>query len=327
MHIPLTQAEKSIIRQIQQKTRTENMDNISRTEAYANFYRRYPEIKWTFLASMVSRNAGWNMCDLEGKWFPLALDIKTREWLFLTYERANWLIFADAYPQLLLYDYSVLHGRSYFHLLPFWRTSSFIQNEWAFFWHGRNEKRLLTSLIINEQNVIQRPVMSHPFYKKRVFRSFIFQLQDWLHFSSVIFPTLQGELFGCSVHDFRNTTQRIDLGKKLSSLLFHPDLYPRFIEFSNQVPHTGSRIDYEQFMGKPKEKDTPVLRMVYPVIEHHQSLGNEWTASQRQMNGWFQPSSFPKKVNITNWYKKKRAQLQFLIQVEHRLHRITGGLF
>lgn len=68
---------------------------------------------------MVSRNAGWNMCELEGKWFPQALEPETRKQLFLTYERANWLIFQDAYPQLLLYDYSTKLNTPMFHSLLF----------------------------------------------------------------------------------------------------------------------------------------------------------------------------------------------------------------
>ncbi len=320
--LPLQEEERVILWQIQQKTAKANMDNISRTEAYANFYRRHPEIKWSFLASMVSRNAGWNMCDLEGKWMPLTLDAYTRAILFLTYERANWLIFADAYPQLLLYEYSILHGKPYFHLLPYWRTSSFVQKEWFLFWHERNEQRLITSLIINEQNVIQKPVMNHPFYKKKVFHSFTFKLQDWLHFSSVIFPTLQGELFGCSVHDFWNKTKRIELGKKLSLLLFEPSLYPRFLEFSHQVTHTGSRIDYEQYMAKRSIRDTPFLRMTYPVIAHHEADGNEWRASDRQIKGWFKPASFPEKANVTEWYRKKQMQLRLLIQLEQYIRHL-----
>ncbi|GAA3327359.1 hypothetical protein GCM10020331_066980 [Ectobacillus funiculus] len=47
-----------------------NRDNISRTHAYKEYYLRNCEIRWSFLASMVSRNAGWNMTDLEGKYYP-----------------------------------------------------------------------------------------------------------------------------------------------------------------------------------------------------------------------------------------------------------------
>lgn len=40
-------------------------DNISRTVFYDQFYLKHKEIVWGYLASFVSRNAGWNMTDLE----------------------------------------------------------------------------------------------------------------------------------------------------------------------------------------------------------------------------------------------------------------------
>ncbi|MCY7784708.1 DUF2515 family protein, partial [Bacillus sp. S20C3] len=54
---------------IERQTKTKNADNISRTNAYKAFYDRHPEIKWSLLASFVSRNAGWSMTDLKGSLF------------------------------------------------------------------------------------------------------------------------------------------------------------------------------------------------------------------------------------------------------------------
>lgn len=102
----LNSSEQALLTAIKKTTDKLNIDNISRTQAYATFYHRYPEVKWAFLASMVSRNAGWNMCDLQGKNMKKALSKQTRDLLFLTYERANWLIFKDVFPQLLLYAVS-----------------------------------------------------------------------------------------------------------------------------------------------------------------------------------------------------------------------------
>ncbi len=39
-----------------------------------------------------------------------------------------------------------------------------------------DKNRLTTALIINEQNVIQTPVIEHPVYRKKVFHSLIFSL-------------------------------------------------------------------------------------------------------------------------------------------------------
>ena len=99
-----------------------------------DFIHQNREIHWSFLASMVSRNAGWNMCDLEGKWFPIFYEKEMRERLFLTYERANWLIFQDAFPQLLLYQYSTKVKQAMFHLLKYFHVSSFMEREWNYFW-------------------------------------------------------------------------------------------------------------------------------------------------------------------------------------------------
>ncbi len=170
----VTNETMEYIRLIISETKMNNVDNISRTKAYLDFYIKHPEINWAFLASMVSRNGGWNMCDLEGKWFPKIIPQKVRNVLFMTYERANWLIFQDAFPQMLLYHYSTKIGRPLFHLLSFFHVSSFMEEEWYLFWNERNEKRLTTSLIINEQNVIQKPVIDHPVYRDKVFRSFYF---------------------------------------------------------------------------------------------------------------------------------------------------------
>lgn len=94
----LTTFEQNLIKKINTLTEKWNKDNISRTKAYEYYYSIHPEIKWAFLAGMVSRNAGWNMCDLEGKWMPKIVSPRFQHVLFITYERANWLIFHDAYP-------------------------------------------------------------------------------------------------------------------------------------------------------------------------------------------------------------------------------------
>ncbi|MDP4154108.1 MAG: DUF2515 family protein, partial [Bacillota bacterium] len=79
----LLEEEKNLINRILFETNKNNTDNILRTSAYFTFYKKNPDISWAFLASMVSRNGGWNMCDLEGSIFPYLLETKTRKQLFL----------------------------------------------------------------------------------------------------------------------------------------------------------------------------------------------------------------------------------------------------
>ncbi|MDR4888675.1 DUF2515 domain-containing protein [Fredinandcohnia sp. QZ13] len=321
--IQLTMEEKELFYKINARTVKGNLDNISRTKSYASFYRRHNEIRWSFLASQVSRNAGWNMTDLEGEWFPKILSKKERKILFSTYERANWLIFSDAYPQLLVYEYSNQVGKPYFHMLKLFSVSRFIESEWEYYWRHREGNRLVTAQIINEQNIIQKPVIEHPFYRKRVFQRFFYNLQDLLHFSSAIFPTLEGRLYGFSVHQFTKLDARIELGKKLASLLFHNSYYDHFLGFSNKVEHTGSRFDYEQYVSERRFRNTPFLRTTYPIIRHTQDNRIDWYRGNRYEK-WFDEVELDEQIELTNWYLRKQKQMQVGILIEEILRKNKG---
>lgn len=314
MTASLPTKDLDLINQIETETFKNNVDNISRTNSYFSFYEKHSEIVWSFLASMVSRNAGWNMCDLEGRWFPKIIQRDLRKRLFLTYERANWLIFQDAYPQLLLYQYSTKINEPMFHLLTYFKVSSFMEKEWNRFWVERDHIRLMIALVINEQNVIQTPVIEHPVYKKRVFRSLLFSFQDHLHFSAVLFPTRTGHLYGASVNEFRSLHKRIDLGKRLASILFHPHLYPYFLEFAKNTAHTGSRYDYEQYFLLGKKRTTPFLRTTYPIVEHHIHEMVDWSLKRKINKNWFSKNiEHRHPIHLTEWYEKKQQQLHLAI--------------
>lgn len=313
----MTDLEQELIDCIQAITISANKDNISRTKSYYDLYKQHPEICWSFLAHMVSRNAGWNMCDLKGNWLPRVLTKEQSNRLFLTYERANWLIFHDAYPQLLLYHYSTKIGLPMFHLLKYFHVSSFMKNEWNIFWRKKDKDRLMVALIINEQNVIQKPVIEHHLYKKRVFHSLLFSFQDLLHFSSVLFPTVKGKLYGASVSQFRSVHHRIDLGKRLASILFHVELYPHFLEFAEKTSHTGSRFDYEQYFQQECGNTTPFLRHVYPVIQHHVHEYKDWQDIQSVRGSWFTNKVIHRHpIILTEWYKQKQKKLTRLIRLK-----------
>ncbi|MEH7385507.1 DUF2515 domain-containing protein [Bacillus sp. JJ1521] len=319
----LSNEEKELFYKIKSKTAKGNLDNISRTKSYASFFQRHNEIRWSFLASMVSRNAGWNMTDLEGEWFTKILSTKERKVLFHTYEHANWLIFSDAYPQLLVYEYSKQLGKPLFHMLKMFSVSRFIEIEWEYYWKYREGNRLVTAQIINEQNIIQKPVIEHPYYRKRVFKRFFYNLQDFLHFSSVIFPTLDGRLFGFSVHQFTKLDERIELGKKLASLLFHDRYHDFFISFSNKVEHTGSRFDYERFVAEKKFRNSPFLRTTFPIIKHHRGDNVDWYKGKRKEK-WFKEIDLCDQFELTTWYLKKQKQIQAGILLEELLRKNKG---
>ena len=307
----------NLIRIIREKTYKYNKDNISRTKAYQEYYLIHPEIKWSFLASMVSRNAGWNMCDLKGAWLPAVIEENIREDLFLTYERANWLIFQDVFPQLLIHHYMTEINREVFHLFDEFFVSEFMQAEWNRFWKTKDKDRLMQALIINEQNVIEEPVIQHPVYKRRVFKTKLFFLEDHLHFSSVLFPTRGGNLYGASVSDFRRLDSRIALGSRLSQILFKDDLYYYFREFALSTEPTGSRRDYERFCTNAPVTGTPLLRAVYDVREHHiHKRSGDWSKKTKVKRKWFQQSKFKEPVKLTDWYFNKQTQLHKLISFE-----------
>ena len=72
-HLSLSDKEKQLVATLQAETNRCNLNNVTRTKAYLDFYRRNPEIHWSFLAHMVSRNTGWNMTDLKGTFLPSLL--------------------------------------------------------------------------------------------------------------------------------------------------------------------------------------------------------------------------------------------------------------
>ncbi|WAA13728.1 DUF2515 family protein [Fervidibacillus halotolerans] len=315
--------EQMLIKQIALKTRNGNVDNISRTNFYETFYFQHPEIKWALLAAFVSRNAGWNMCDLNGDVYSKILSSSYAELLFLTYERANWLIFQDAFPQLLVYHYSTIYRRPMFHLLKKFQVSSFMYHEWMRFWITRNEDRLLKALIINEQNVIQKPVIDHPLFRKKIFQSLPFKGQDFLHYSIVILPTLQGELFGASVKKFVKVDERIELGKTIAEILFKPALFPQFLTFVRKTTHTGSRFDFEKFLLGRKCRTTPFLRIAFPVIRHQKPVEQSWDEKGKVQSKWFDPPQMKQPIQITNWYKRKRKEIEIVASIKEwfQLHR------
>ncbi|UTW69708.1 DUF2515 family protein [Anaerobacillus sp. HL2] len=69
MMYSLDKGRKEIVETIKLKTDVGNKHNISQTIFYDQFYLKHKEIIWAYLASFVSRNAGWNMTDLEGEIF------------------------------------------------------------------------------------------------------------------------------------------------------------------------------------------------------------------------------------------------------------------
>jgi hypothetical protein len=231
--------------QIRSVTEEHNINNVTRTKAYLDFFLHHPEIHWAFLGHMVSRNGGWNMTDLKGEFLTRLLSKKEREAFFAFLERGNWLIFQDVYPQFLLYKESLKRNKALFHLLSFLNISIFMETLWNHFWLYQEPGTITIALIINEQSYLEKRVVQNPLYQKGVLNKFEFILQDLLSFNHILFPYGKRYLAGQTLHQFESLNERILLGKRLYSVLFkNKDRFKQVLEWAKTHPHTGSRKDY-----------------------------------------------------------------------------------
>ena len=245
----LSAEDRALCARIRRQTQEANRNNVTRTAAYLEVYKRTPELHWALLAHLVSRNGGWNMTDLQGDLIGRTMEPGERERFFYFLERANDLIFGDAYPQLLLYEASREAGRPLFHLLPCFGVTRFMDVIWAKFWQRRDSELLTLALVVNEQNFIEERVLRHPDYAS-VMESFEFTAQTLLNLTQVVFPFYRGgkgklQLAGTTVKTFRSLTERIDTGRRLYAILFgRPEVLQGALRWAEETPHTGSRADY-----------------------------------------------------------------------------------
>ncbi|MBT2699698.1 DUF2515 domain-containing protein [Bacillus sp. ISL-40] len=241
----ITRGEAILLEQIKTETKEHNLNNVTRTKAYLDFYLHFPEIHWAFLGHMVSRNGGWNMTDLKGEFLTRLLSKKERETFFAFLERGNWLIFQDVYPQFLLYRESLKQHKPLFHLSSYLNISTFMETIWNHFWLYQETYTLAIALIINEQSYLEKRVVQNPLYQKGVLNKFEFILQDLLSFNHILFPYGKRNLAGQTLHQFESLNERILLGKRLYDVLFkNKERLKLVLEWAKTHPHSGSRKDY-----------------------------------------------------------------------------------
>jgi hypothetical protein len=261
---PSAEAEKQLLQHIRKETEYRNRNNVTRTQAYWDLYVRRPELHWALLAHMVSRNGGWCMTDLKGELLPYLLNETQTGHIFTFLERANALIFHDAYPQLLLYEASLRAKRPLFHLLGLMNISVFMRPVWELFWERRDSALLTTALIINEQHYIEERVVQNPLFRKYVIDTLFFNAQSLLQLNQIVFPYVDEEklrLAGLVLEDFSNLNERIEIGKKLYALLFGiPIVFQGVKTFAERTRHTASRADYWPHLFAPIRKAPPVPR-------------------------------------------------------------------
>jgi len=303
--------EKQLVDSIKKKCANNNINNITRTKAYLEYYKRNPEVEWAFLAHLVSRNGGWNMTDLKGDIVGEVISPNKKSLLFSLLERSNALIFHDAYTQLLLYETCKKRNKSMFHLLKAFHVSSFMIPIWEEFFKYKNVKMISIAKIINEQNYIQKRVMQQQSFKE-ILNSVEFKIQDLFGFSYVLFPYKKKNsirLSGKSIQEFDDLNNRIKIGKYLYSLLFEHNLINKgAIHFAHTVPHSGSRADYWPEVFSPKQQAnsfiySPKLIDVWPNVTHSFLDKTDWFETLSVME---ELKTLPviKKPDITKEYSK-----------------------
>ncbi|WP_241242917.1 DUF2515 family protein [Paenibacillus whitsoniae] len=275
MPLPPTAEDLAILANIQAATGAANRNNVTRTQAYLACYRQAPELHWALLAHMVSRNGGWCMTDLRGELLPLLMRNEETEQFFAFLERANALIFQDAYPQLLLYLEGRRRGRSLFHLLPYLNISLWMTPIWETFWQEQDSALLTVGLIVNEQHYIEQRVVRNSVFQETVINTSLFKTQGWLQLNQVGFPYAESgtaagaadagkmafRVAGLILEKFADVRERIAFGKSLYGVLFGiPHLHAGIVRFASTRPHTGSRADYWPQLFAPIRKAPPAVK-------------------------------------------------------------------
>jgi hypothetical protein len=230
-----------------------NRDNVSRTESYLELYtytrEHPPDLPWVLMAHLVSRNGGYNMTDvaqsIERDNSPFGR--AAQEELFAFLERANFLIFHDAWFHLLHH----LLGRARELAPP--RTPRFVCEAWARYEAHPDERQLVQDLVTNEQNLIERRVVhAARFARALALLSFVESIGRERPLS---LPCTEARI---TVGGFGSMERRIATGWRIyDEVLADRERRHAMYRWALEHPHTGSRAAYG---GRP----TPLLRDVWP---------------------------------------------------------------
>jgi hypothetical protein len=280
------QKEKNIVAQITKETHAYNKNNITRTQAYYEFFTRNQEVHWSFLAHIVSRNGGYYMTDLKSSYLKDFLSDSQINRYFLFLERSNAFIFQDAFPQLLLYEYSKRIGKPLFHLLSAFHVSTFMQPFWTEFYLKKNSRGITVAMIINEQFMLEERVIKGIYQSTSLLQELPYKLQENLGFTTIFIPYKLSKKYryrisGKTVREFEHVKKRVELGKELYQILFEEQYISETIKFAHNQPHTGSRSDYWDFLFTKLENAnekllSPALESVWEDVTHQYTNKVDW---------------------------------------------------
>lgn len=229
-----------------------NQDNVSRTQSYLESYAytraHPPELPWLLMAHLVSRNAGYFMTDLR----RVIDDRRTAEDakpifrnLFHLLERANFLIFWDAWHHVLTH----MLGRPLTE-----RTPAFMRAAWARYDRTGDERSLVLDLVHNEQHFIEHRAAHHPRFAAGLVAVVGFELTGRdraLHFPGVDVDIRVGR--------FRDLGARIQAGRRIfDEVVADRRQRDALFRWCEAHPHTGAR----SVIG---QKHTLTLREAWPV--------------------------------------------------------------
>jgi hypothetical protein len=233
-----------------------NRDNVTRTAAYLELYAHLRahdlELPWILMAHLVSRNAGYLMSDLARQRARMPLMADAIDNLFLLLERANWLIFHDAWWHLGHH----LLGRTAELAPP--RTPRFMIDAWRRYEAGgRSERDLVLDLVHNEQHLIEHRVVHHPHLAEGARLLAIIEQsgrEKPLHFPLPDAPAI-------TVGNFADLARRIETGRRIyDEVLADRGRRDALFAWALAHPHTGSRAAYG---GKP----SPTIAEAWPVAQ------------------------------------------------------------
>jgi Protein of unknown function (DUF2515) len=243
-----------------------NVDNVARTESYLELYAvsrgQGTELPWLLMAHMVSRNAGYLMCDLGSALH----DQRTRrtptvtgviENVMAMLERANFLIFYDAWHHVNVH----LLGRQQ---QP-GRTSAFMRAAWIRHQTALSraqgavadrtiERELVMDLVHNEQHFIERRVVHNPRFAAGL--ATVEMIEREGREKPMHFPIGESDI---RVGGFADLTRRVATGARIfDELLADRSKRDAIYAWARTHAHTGSR---QVYGGRPG----PPLREVWPV--------------------------------------------------------------
>ncbi len=228
-----------------------NVDNIARTASYLELYaltvREPPDLPWLLMAHLVSRHAGYLMTDVA----RARERIPDAPWnqLFLFLERANFLIFWDAWDHVLrhLGDEPMTA-----------RTPTFMREAWdrhrARPPSDDGERQLVLDLVHNEQHYIEHRVVRNPRFADA--RQIVAFAEASGRDKPIDLPLTSVAI---RVGEFASLTRRIETGRRIFDEVLADRVRRRAIfEWAQAHPYTGDRAVAGGKPGRP-------LRDVWPL--------------------------------------------------------------